>query len=537
MQQNLKEKIKESLASVLPITIIVFILTISLVPATGEMFFMFAVGAIFLITGIGLFTLGADQSMIIIGEQIGKKLTRLKKMYIIIPIIFAIGVLITVAEPDLKVLAEQAPIVETNVLVWAVGIGVGLFLVVAFMRIFLQIKLSYIFLVMYSLIFIVILSPLISPDFIPVAFDSGGVTTGPITVPFIMALGIGLATVRGDKTQQEDSFGLVALCSIGPIVTVIILGIFNSSDNVTAELVSIQDYDTVGEVFSLFIMAFPHYFKEVATAIVPIVVFFLMFNFIALKLDKKTIFKILIGLVYTYLGLVLFLTGVNVGFMPIGQYIGEQIAIGDKPWLLIPIGMVIGYFIVAAEPAVHVLKQQVETITEGSISGKSLGTSLAIGVSISVGLSMLRVLLGISILWFLIPGYVFAIAMTFFVPKLFTAVAFDAGGVASGPMTATFLLPLAMGACAGVGGSITTDAFGIVAMVAMTPLITIQLLGLINIIKEKRGIISTVTTKAETAITDNIDDVIILSQKEAEKLIIADDSDDLVLFDDYSERT
>ncbi len=492
---------------------------------------MFVIGSIFLIFGIGLFTLGADQSMIVIGEQIGKNITKLKKIYFIIPVIFAIGVFITVAEPDLQVLAEQAPIVDTTVLIWAVGVGVGIFLVVAFMRIFLQIKLSYIFLVMYSLIFIVILSPLIQPEFIPVAFDSGGVTTGPITVPFIMALGIGLATVRGDKTQQEDSFGLVALCSIGPIATVIILGIFNNADKVNAELVTIHEYETVGEVFSLFLIALPHYFKEVATAIVPIVAFFLVFNFIALKLDKKSVFKILIGLVYTYLGLVVFLTGVNVGFMPIGQYIGEQLALGDKPWLLVPIGMVIGYFIVAAEPAVHVLKEQVETITEGAISGKSLGTSLAIGVSVSVGLSMIRVLTGISILWFLIPGYVFAVAMTFFVPRIFTAVAFDAGGVASGPMTATFLLPLAMGACAGMGGNMTTDAFGIVAMVAMTPLITIQLLGLINIIKEKRGITTTVAVQAEAVIAGNIDDVIVMSQTEAETLLITDDSDDLVIFD------
>lgn len=532
VQHNLKEKIKESLAAVLPITVIVFVLTITIVPATGEMFFLFFVGAIFLILGTGLFTLGADQSMIIIGEEIGSKITRLKKVWLIVPIIFIIGVLITVAEPDLKVLAEQAPIVESNVLIWSVGVGVGVFLVVAFMRIFLQIKISHIFIIMYVIIFAVVLSPLTPREFIPISFDSGGVTTGPITVPFIMALGLGLASVRGDKTQQEDSFGLVALCSIGPIATVLILGMFNNVDGVNAELIKIEDYQNISEVFRQFIIMLPHYFKEVAMAIIPIVAFFLVFNFLLLKLDKKTIFKIMIGLIYTYLGLVLFLTGANVGFMPIGQYLGEQLALSTQPWILIPIGMLIGYFIVSAEPAVHVLKQQVESITEGSITGKSLGISLAIGVAVSVGLSMVRVITGVSILWFLIPGYLFALIMTFFVPALFTSVAFDSGGVASGPMTATFLLPLAMGACTGMGGNMTTDAFGVVAMVAMTPLITIQLLGLISLIKEKRGI----TKPTDTVISDvTLDEVIITDEAlniDSQQDSLTDESnDDVVLFD------
>lgn len=525
VKRNLIEKIKESLSSVLPITIIVFLLTISIVSVSGEMFFMFGFGAVMLILGIGLFTLGADLSMIIIGEKIGSNLTKLKKLYFILPVVFFIGVLITVAEPDLKVLAEQAPLVDTKVLIWSVGIGVGLFLVISFLRIFFQIKLSYIFLLIYLLIFIVVLSPLVDEEFIPIAFDSGGVTTGPMTVPFIMALGLGLSNVRGDKTQQDDSFGLVALSSVGPIATVVLIGVFNKTNNLTADFVTIKDYNTVGEVFGEFIFALPHYFKDVAWAIVPVVVFFLIYNAIALKLDIKILLKIFIGLIYTYLGLVIFLTGVNVGFMPVGQYIGESISTSDKSWLLIPIGMIIGYFIVAAEPAVHLLKQQVEEITEGAISGKSLSVSLAIGVSISVGISMLRVITGISIIWFLIPGYLFAIIMTFFVPTIFTAVAFDAGGVASGPMTATFLLPLSLGACRGVGGNISADAFGVVAMVAMTPLITIQLLGLISIIKEKRSISSLVLTQA------NSEDIIILDDAVAENPVLNSKSDELVLFE------
>lgn len=480
MKKNLIEKIKESLGSVLPVAAVVFLLMITIVPISGELFFLFLMGTVLLVVGIGLFTLGADTSMIIIGEKIGAKLVQMRKIWLILPVCFIIGVLVTVAEPDLKVLADQTPIVDSQVMIWAVGVGVGLFLLLAFLRIFLQIKISTLFIIFYLLVFLFACSPLISPDFIPTAFDSGGVTTGPITVPFIMALGLGLSSIRGDKTSAEDSFGLVAMCSIGPILTVLIIGALNNTDTIEQTLTPAGSYDTVSQVFAEFVKAFPHHMEEVASAILPVIAFFLIFNFISLKLDKKTLIKIFVGLAFTYIGLVLFLTGANVGFMPIGQYLGESLACGGYAWILVPIGMLIGYFIVSAEPAVHVLKQQVETITEGRISAKALGLSLALGVAASVGIAMIRVLTGISILWFLIPGYALALIISCIVPPIFTSVAFDAGGVASGPLTATFLLPLAMGACSALGGNIAEDAFGIVAMVAMTPLLTIQILGLIS---------------------------------------------------------
>lgn len=480
LKKNLTEKIKESLASVLPVAAVVFLLMISIVPISGELFFMFFVGTVLLVVGIGLFTLGADTSMIIIGEQIGAKLVKMRKIWLILPVCFLIGALVTVAEPDLKVLADQTPIVDSTVMIWAVGIGVGLFLAIAFLRIFLQIRISVLFIIFYALVFGFACSPLISAGFIPTAFDSGGVTTGPITVPFIMALGLGLSSIRGDKTSAEDSFGLVAMCSIGPILTVLILGAMNNTNAIEQTLTPAGSYESVSEAFAQFLKAFPHYMEEVASALLPVVAFFLVFNLISLKLDKKTLIKIFVGLAFTYIGLVLFLTGANVGFMPIGQYLGESLAGSKFSWLIIPIGMLIGYFIVSAEPAVHVLKQQVETITEGRISARALGTSLALGVAASVGIAMLRCLTGISILWFIIPGYALALIISCIVPPIFTSVAFDAGGVASGPLTATFLLPLAMGACSAVGGNIAEDAFGIVAMVAMTPLLTIQILGLIS---------------------------------------------------------
>lgn len=484
MQKNLWLKSKEALVSVLPITIIVLLLHFTITPMSTDILILFLVGAFLLIIGMGLFTLGADVSMMTIGQKLGSHLTKTRNLPFIIAITFTIGVIITIAEPDLKVLAKQTPAVPDQTLIIAVAIGVGIFLVCSFLRILLQIKLSYLLIALYTIVFLI--AAFTKESFLSIAFDSGGVTTGPITVPFIMALGLGLASVRGDQTTEEDSFGLVSLCSIGPILTVLLLGIFYNPQGGSYTPISIPSYTNFSAILQSFFTEFPSYFREVAIAVFPIILFFLIFQFVALRLDKKSLVQILSGILYTYIGLVLFLTGVNVGFMPAGHYIGSAIVTNVSPWLLIPLGMIIGYFIVAAEPAVHVFKQQVEDLTEGAISGRSMGLSLSIGVAFSLGLSMLRVITGISIWYLIIPGYLFALTMTFFVPPLFTAIAFDSGGVASGPMTATFLLPFAMGACDACNGNILTDAFGIVAMVAMTPLITIQALGLYYTLKRKK---------------------------------------------------
>ena len=286
--------------------------------------------------------------------------------------------------------------------------------------------------------------------------------------------------------KPEDGKDLkVALCSIGPILSVLLLGIFYNPQSAVASDVQITDYGNTQALAKTFVSAFPAYAWEVATALLPIAVVFVLFQIFSRRFHKRQLLKILSGFIYAYMGLVLFLTGVNVGFMPAGHYIGQTLASGDNNWLLIPIGMLIGYFIVRAEPAVQVLTKQVEEISNGSITQKSIEHSLSIGIAVSVGLSMIRILTGISIMWFLIPGYLISLTMTFFVPQIFTGIAFDSGGVASGPMTATFLLPLAMGACQAMGGNILTDAFGIVAMVAMTPLVTIQVLGLTGTLKTR----------------------------------------------------
>lgn len=389
------------------------------------------------------------------------------------------------AEPDLQVLATQVPSIPNSVLILTVALGVGSFFVIAMLRTLLKISLSRLLLFFYAAVFL--LSIFVPNEFVSVAFDSGGVTTGPIAVPFIMALGTGMASIRGDRGSQDDSFGLVALCSIGPILAVLILGIcYGGSDAAYTHVIS-PVVENTRDVAVEFASHLPAYGKEVVSALLPIIAFCVIFQFIFRRFHRRELEKISVGFVYTFIGLALFLTGVNVGFMPVGYYLGREMALLEQNWLLVPLGMVIGYFIVTAEPAVHVLNRQVESITNGGISQRAMLLSLSIGVAVSLGLSMMRVLTGLSIYWLLVPGYAVALGMTFLVPKIFTGIAFDSGGVASGPMTTTFILPFSMGACEALGGNVLTDAVGVVAMVAMTPLITIQMLGLIYKLRQKHS--------------------------------------------------
>ena len=384
---------------------------------------------------------------------------------------------VTIAEPDLTVLARQVPAVPDLVIILTVAVGVGGFLAVAALRAKFGWPLNKLLIGLYGVVFV--MAFLVPKEFLAVAFDSGGVTTGPITVPFIMALGAGLTALHAGRRSEEDSFGVVALCSIGPILAVMVLGLCYRTSELSYTPFSIPDLETTADVGQYFAAGLPAYMQEVALGLLPIVAFFTLFQIVSLRLKRKTVIKIVVGMLYTYVGLVLFLTGVNVGFLPAGHYLGAQIAGLPYRWVLIPIGMVVGYFIVAAEPAVHVLNQQVEDLTGGAIPQKAMGLALSLGVAVALGLALTRVLTGISILWLLVPGYAIALGLSFQVPKVFTAIAFDSGGVASGPMTATFLLPFTMGACEALGGNVLTDAFGVVAMVAMTPLIAIQVLGLV----------------------------------------------------------
>jgi len=498
--KHLNAFLGEALSSVLPISAIVLLLSISVSPLSSGVLVLFLFGTLLLIFGMGFFSVGSGISMEPLGEGIGITINKAKKPIIAIIVCFILGVIITVAEPDLTVLAHQVPSIPNMTLILCVAIGVGLFLGIAMIRTLKNINLSILLWIFYAVIIIV--SFFAPNDFVPTAFDSGGVTTGPITVPFIMALGAGIATISSDKHSRENSFGLVSLCSIGPILSVLILSICFDPKPETTQSV-IPAVETTKDAFLQFLHAIPHYGNEVMIAFLPIVAVFLLFQLISRRFHRHQLAKISVGLIYTYIGLVLFLVGANVGFMPAGKLIGSALASSDKSYLLIPAGCLMGYFVVSAEPAVHSLKKQVSEVTNGAISEKSIGLALSIGVAVSVGLSMLRVLTGIPLMPFLICGYVLSLVITFFVPHIYTGIAFDSGGVASGPMTTTFILPFAVGACETLGKNIMTDAFGVVALIAMTPLITIQVLGLSGNIKRHRML-----KKAHDEFSQITDDII-----------------------------
>lgn len=484
--KELKAKIVEALVSALPITAIVYVL--ALTPlfdfSTVEMI-TFTVGAVLLVVGIGMFNLGADLAMTPMGSHVGSGLSRQKKLGLLLGVCFVLGMLITVAEPDLQVLAGQvSAVMNGTVLIYSVGIGVGGFLVVAILKIVFQKSLSQILMLFYMLLFALALLLVVNGNeaLLPVAFDSGGVTTGPITVPFIMALGVGISNVLGDRRSKENSFGLVSLCSVGPVLAVLMLGIFSKNDLTY----TLPDYSVSDDILGSFFRTAAHTCKEVAAALGLIVLFFLVCQVLFLKLPRKRLNRIAVGVCFTYAGLVLFLTGVNVGFMPVGYKLGYELSQFSEP-LLIVFGLIVGILVVLAEPAIHVLNSQVEDVTGGLVTKRSMIFGLCIGVGASIALSMVRIIYDFSLVYYIIPGYFISLALSLFVPPVYTAIAFDSGGVASGPMTSGFILPFAIGACVSLQGAdaVLRDAFGVVALVAMTPLITIQLLGFRGILAER----------------------------------------------------
>ena len=483
MGKTLLLKLKESLISVLPIAVIVLIISFTpLAPLTATEQITFAVCAVLLILGIGLFNLGSEIAMTPMGEHVGTGLTKSKKVIVLVSVCFIMGVLITVAEPDLSVLAGQVENVMNGKLplIITVGVGVGLFLVIAILKIVFKKDLSLLLMFFYMMLFAVsaLLIETGKNDFLALSFDSGGVTTGPITVPFIMALGFGIATTVGGRNANENSFGLIALCSVGPILAVMVLSM-GSSGNIDPNTIleKYQEAKTIGSIVLETV-------GSVALALGLIVAFFFILQFTVLKLPRQKLAQIGIGIVYTFFGLVLFLVAAEVGFMPIGYKLGKEIAEFSEPVLAV-FGFVIGLVVVLAEPAVHVLNKQVEEVTGGGVKKIEMVLALSIAVGISICLSIIRMMFHFSLLYYLIPGYLISLGLSFFVPKIYTAIAFDSGGVASGPLTSSFILPLIIGAClainanaeAGAASFILSDAFGVVAMVAMTPLITIQALG------------------------------------------------------------
>ena len=484
MLKALLTKFKESCVSVLPVALIVLILNCTpLVHFSTTETVVFSLSVVALIFGMALFNLGADIAMTPMGEQIGSNLSKSGKINSLLVICFVMGVFITIAEPDLSVLASQvANIIDSTALTLSIGVGVGIFLVLSILKILFRVSLSQMLTFFYMLLFALVGLVLIrgNKSFLPLALDSGGVTTGPITVPFIMALGVGVAGTIGNKRDQEAGFGFIALCSIGPILAVMLLGVFASGEAVY----ELPDYSMAAKLGDFFPTLF-HTAKEVGIALFPIVVFFFLLQFLFMKLPKKRILQIVVGIFYTFFGLVIFLSAVAIGFMPIGFKLGTELAAHSEV-LLVVFAFILGFTVVLAEPAIHVLKRQVETVTGGAVSRRSMLIALSVGVGVSITLSVIRVIFNFSILYYVIPGYFLSLGLSFFVPKLYTAIAFDSGGVASGPLTSSFILPFVIGICSVLQPtSILTDAFGLVAMVAMTPLITIQALGFKSVATRK----------------------------------------------------
>ena len=482
------KKLQESAFSVVPVAAIVVLLNFTpLINLSALEIVTFLVSSVFLILGISMFNLGADLAMTPMGEHIGSGLTKTGKIAFLLFVAFLMGLLITIAEPDITVLANQvAAVINENVLIFSVGAGVGIFLLLSILKMIFKKQLSSLLLFFYMVLF-AIAAMVVSngnESFLPLAFDSGGVTTGPITVPFLMALGVGIAGTMGGRNVEENSFGVIAMCSVGPILAVMLLGIGIDGNSIKYEL---PNYDVESKLGKGFFELLGQITGEVFIAIGLIVGFFIILQIFCLKLPKKRLIRIAIGIVYTTLGLIIFLTAVNVGFMPVGYKIGSQLAAFDKPYILAIFGFILGMVVVLAEPAVHVLKGQVEDITDGLVKKSSMMIALSIGVGISICLAMLRIVFDFSILYYIIPGYLISLGLSFFVPGIYTAIAFDSGGVASGPLTSGFILPLSIGTCCALHGEseILSLGFGIVAMVAMTPLITIQLLGFRAVVSDR----------------------------------------------------
>ncbi len=479
----LLKKIKESLISVLPVTLLVILLNLTpLVDFENIEMLVFIISSLVLILGIGLFNMGADLAMTPMGEHMGAGLTKSKKVFLLLAVCFLMGLFITIAEPDLSILANQITAIDSTKLILSVGLGVGMFLVLSVIKMIFHRPLSSLLLYFYMILFAVAALVIINgnADFLAMGFDSGGVTTGPITVPFIMALGVGIAATIGGRDVSENSFGLIAMCSVGPILAVLLLGAgtkIDSSYEIPNYVIDSSIVSTIGDVLV-------HNLGKVGLALGLIVVFFAILQIFCLKLPARKLGQIAIGIAYTYVGLVIFLSAVEIGFMAIGYKLGTELA-NNPPYVLVIAGFILGLVTVLAEPAVHVLNKQVESITNGTVSKLSMMIALSVGVGISIALSMLRIVMGFSILCYLIPGYLISLGLSFFVPGIYTAIAFDSGGVASGPLTSSFILPMAIGACVALKGNVMADALGIVAMVAMTPLITIQLLGFRAIMHKK----------------------------------------------------
>lgn len=490
------EKCKESAISVLPFFAIITLLYLVFLPFSIFALLSIIVATILMIVGMSLFSVGVDMSTMKMGGYVGSNLSKSRRLSLMAILSFVLGFMVTIAEPDLMVLAEQVPGISSKwIILITVSLGTGVFLLLATIRIIFRISIRTILIISYALALILCL---FAPNnFLPLSYDTIGVTTGAVSVPFIMAFGLGICAVRSGKNNQEDGFGLVALASIGPVISMLIVSIFIKTDStiLTESTSMISSANQWGVSIGSSILS---YLKEVFVVIIPIFVFFLIYNFKYLKLPKTQLLRIAIGLMYCYIGLVAFLTGVSSGYLPMADWLGYTIAMSDFRWVIIPIAVLIGFFLVFAEPAVHVLNKQVEDITDGVISKKTMLIGISIGVALAMLIVSIRALFGFEFVYLIVPLTIIMIVLNIYTPNLFSGIAFDSGGAAAGSLAASFVLPFIIGICKAIGGDVMLYGFGTIGIISILPTIVIQIMGIryqyvLNKVKKKQKIISNIT--------------------------------------------
>ena len=472
------EKLKEVTRTLVPVVVLVLLLCFTIVEVEADIIIRFIVGSIMLLIGLTIFLWGVDISMNPIGEHMSKEVATSRSPSKIAILGFLLGFLITVAEPDLLILGSQVQdasggSLQSPIIVYMVSFGVGIMISLGVFRLLRDKPLNVFMTITYGVI--LVMSFFVSEEFLAIAFDASGATTGALTTPFVLAISLGLSNMKGGKRAEENSFGLVGIMSAGPILAVIILSIVSGQRNIQG---TAEAFVPAEGILGPILKEIPVTFMESLIALVPIVALFLLYNFKKFKLPKEELMRIVFGLVLTLVGLVFFLTAVHSGFMDMGRILGMELA-KKNSWLLIGVAFVMGLIVVLVEPAVHVLGEQIEEVTSGHIPLNLIRMTLSIGVGLAIALSMVRIVVPEVKLWyFLLPGFAIAILLSYKADPVFVGIAFDAGGVASGPMSATFVLAFAQGAADMIDtANVLVDGFGVIAMIAMAPVLSIMILG------------------------------------------------------------
>lgn len=490
--------LKEVFLSSLPLAIIIIVICVFVAPLENPSdYIKLIAGYAGVVFGQTFFLVGLDSSILPVGKLVGSSLAKFNKGIFVILFGILFGILATVAEPALAVLARQTHMimngVHETVFVWILSTGVGIFVGLALYRVVKDMNIKIVFAVLYALVFLIVI--FVPKEFVALAFDGSGATTGDISVPFILALGMGISATMSKHKTNDDTFGIIGIASVGPILAVFIYGIITKLSN-GGEIPPAGVYDpSAAESFLSITLS---NVKGVALALIPIVIVFLPFQLFIVKLPKRQFTRIILGIAPVYIGLLIFLSGIDYGFAFAGKYIGEIFLDASRPewfkWLLLPLGFVLGVAITLSEPAVTVLGEQLEEITNGHIKKLTIRITLALGIGFASLLSMAKILTQINILWFLVPLYALALLMMLFTSSLFVGLAFDSGGVTGGALTSAFLTPLTLGTAQAVAStagskaqSVLTNGFGIIAFISVTPLIAVQALGIIYDRKVKQA--------------------------------------------------